>query len=227
MIVVRLMVCVPALNSWVPEFGGSLWALGCYVHQHPRVDDDLVIENVGLASIRGSNIVLNRMRLARMAIDAGATHLLWIDADMVFPETTAHRLLRHRLPVVACNCIKKSKEYHPVAFSTPTMEPGSEVSPFGAGGEVKTGLEKVGAVGFGVMLTAAEVFSRIAYPWFGHAWVKEGNGVRGIFEDGWFCARLNDAEIGLYVDNDLSLEVGHYGGCIYRHGGWDVCEAER
>ena len=67
----------------------------------------------------------------------GATHVLWLDADMTFPPDTALRLLKHERDIVAANYVTR------VAPSRPTARrDGQYVSSIDA-----TGLEQVDHVG--------------------------------------------------------------------------------
>jgi hypothetical protein len=65
------------------------------------------------------------------------------------------------------------------------------------------------------MLIAMDVFEKISAPWFATPWIKD----RGCFmgEDSFFCQRLHEAGIPLFIDHDLSKQVGHIGTFEYRH----------
>ncbi len=54
-----------------------------------------------------STILLNqRERLLEQAKKVNSDYVLWIDSDMMFPSTTAVRLLEHNKDIVACNYTK-------------------------------------------------------------------------------------------------------------------------
>ena len=61
-------------------------------------------------------LLTQRERLATQAVGLNADYMLWLDSDMVFPATTAVRLLAHTEPVVAGNYIRRQKPYKGVAY---------------------------------------------------------------------------------------------------------------
>ena len=65
-----------------------------------------------------STILLNqREKLIENAKDIKCDYVLWLDSDMMFPSTTALRLLAHNKDVVACNYMKRSKPLKTVAYT--------------------------------------------------------------------------------------------------------------
>jgi hypothetical protein len=63
-------------------------------------------------------LLTQRARLAAEAQAIGAEYMLWLDSDMIFPATTALRLLAHNEPVVACNYIRRQLPAKGVAYET-------------------------------------------------------------------------------------------------------------
>lgn len=233
-----VMVATPSGSSWVADFAMSLAAMQGYFSNEllPGVER----QRMGTVNPRSSDLIMSRTGCVQTALTAGATHILWLDSDMLFPANTLHRLFAHRKPVVAGNYAGKAKHHQVTAQNEHYPRPNGEDAVFSLG---KTGLEHVKRAGMGCMLVACEVFYRIDYPFFGHSWHWMGDGEpktrikdpktfpwtswKGAFEDWFFCKRLEDGGIPLLVDHDLSNELGHYGGCVYRHGGWDNCDAGR
>lgn len=175
---------------------------------------------VDLSNPIGSDLVSVRTLGAREAIERGATHILWVDSDMIMPDDSALRLLSHNLPIVAVNYVMKRKEMLPV-----TSIDGERISSVG-----RSGIEKIDGTGMGLMMTNVEIYHKMKFPWFGHRWFpNEGTSCIGVpknmeewpasFEDAYFCDRARQSGIDIYVDHDLSLQTGHYGGCVYyQHG---------
>ena len=187
----------------------------------------LVTERAGvgvtIVNPRGSDLIGVRTTGVRAALENGATHILWVDSDMIMPEDAALRLMAHGLPVVAANYVMKTMDFAPVSFSSS----GDRVFSID-----KTGLEEVATTGMGLFLTAATIYEKLRYPWFGHRWFFAGDkdpvqigapekweDWPASYEDAYFCDRIKEAGYKVYIDHDLSLKVGHYGGCIYYHGG--------
>lgn len=140
------------------------------------------------------------------AIRRGMTHLLWLDTDMSFPRTAAMQLMAHDVPVVGCNYLTRRQGSRKF---TALREDGTTVETT----ERSTGLEAVGALGFGCLLMRVESVSRLHRPWFRHG-LNEHLGDVG--EDIMFCRALRDAGHTIYLDHDLSKELGHVGTYTYR-----------
>lgn len=159
---------------------------------------------VTLGLIQSTYVHVGRERFLAGAINQGATHVLWLDTDMTFPRDTAIRLAAHDQPIVACNCVMKTD---PPLFTA--QRDGQRV----ATRPDSHGLEAVDSVGMAVMLMRLDVVAHLSQPWFGH-----GLNVAGadIGEDIMFCQALRDAGYDIYIDHDLSKEIGHIGQYTYR-----------
>jgi hypothetical protein len=146
------------------------------------------------------------------ALAANRTHLLFIDSDQTFPANLVHLLARHGKNVVACNVATK------VIPSSPTAR---NFNPNYAGGDVvftnaeSKGLEKVWRIGTGVMLLNLQVMKHIPKPWFETIWWPPINDFMG--EDWYFCQKLEEAGVQLWIDHDVSKEIGHIGTYTYGH----------
>lgn len=154
-----------------------------------------------------SNVVRARTELVRVALEWGADHLLWLDSDQTFPASTLTRLLGIGQPIVGCNISTRAEPCQPNArdaggqpiFTTPDAA---------ARGVV----QEVGWLGFGVLLTAAEVFAKLPEPWF---LMPEEQGVI-VGEDYYFCRQARAAGYRIYADHALSMQVGHIGERVFR-----------
>jgi hypothetical protein len=63
-------------------------------------------------------ILLNqRETLIEKAKEVKSDYVLWLDSDMMFPDTTALRLLSHNKDIVSCNYMKRSKPMNTVAYT--------------------------------------------------------------------------------------------------------------
>jgi hypothetical protein len=138
-----------------------------------------------------------RQQCASVALQTGASHLLFIDADMRFPANTLDRLLAHDLELVAANYVQRTMP----EWWTARLE-GHSVSSVG-----QTGLQAVDSVGCGVMLIRASVFGKIPRPWFDTPY----DGVQHLGEDLTFCRHAQAHGIPVWVDHDLSQEGRHQG----------------
>lgn len=133
----------------------------------------------------------------------GATHVLWLDTDMSFPAETAIRLAMHEQPIVGCNYVVRQ------ASGLFTAQRGDDRVPTH---DDSTGLEAVDAIGFGVVLMRTDMVAALERPWFRHGLNAQGG---DIGEDIMFCRALRAAGHTIYIDHDLSKEIGHVGQHTY------------
>lgn len=140
---------------------------------------------------QGTILPNQRTQLVRQALQAHASHVLFIDSDMRFPPDTLERLLAHKLDVVGANCKHRQANKWTAQVSS----------------RGKTGLRKVKQLGFGVTLIRMDAFMRIPEPWFATPF----NGNEFIGEDIFFCDKFQKAGLEIYIDHDLSQEVKHTG----------------
>ncbi len=154
-----------------------------------------------------SNVVRARTELARIALEWGADHLLWLDSDQTFPARALTRLLSIGQPIVGCNISTRAEPCQPNARDH-AGRPIFTTAEAAAGGIV----QEVGWLGFGLLLTAAEVFAKVPQPWF--LMPDEQGTIVG--EDYYFCRQARAAGYKIYADHALSMQVGHIGERVFR-----------
>ena len=149
-----------------------------------------------------------RQKLVMRAVQKGCTHLLWLDSDMRFPADVFHRLWNRGKRVVGINySTRNPPDLKPV---THKFIPAPQEMPVRCYTLPDSeGIEKVEALGFGAVLMDIGVFADTQLPWFEFAWAPERKGYIG--EDVYFCQKLKDAGIDVYVDHDLSKLCAHIG----------------
>jgi hypothetical protein len=148
-------------------------------------------------------LLTQRARLAAEAQAIGAEYMLWVDSDMIFPATTALRLLAHNEPVVACNYIRRQLPAKGVAYET--IGDWENPLPF----EPQDELVPVEGIGMGCMLVKTSILQEIPKPWFEFHWTEESNDHLG--EDMDFCMKMADAGYTVKIDTNLSMEIRHLG----------------
>ena len=163
----------------------------------------------GIRNVRGSVIWKQRSDLVETAIKDGYTHLLFVDTDQTFPANTLRRLLAHKKPVVACNVAVKKFPSNPTARN---LVNGDVRMVFTT--EKSTGLEEVWRIGTGIMLIDLSIMDKVEKPWFKVSWGGEGE---QYGEDWWFCSQIQKAGFPIFIDHDLSWDVGHLGFIEYDH----------
>lgn len=189
----RLAIAVPALSNVPAVFANDLALLYAETRNS--------IPQTTLAMMVGTFVHHAREKLLHdMASLWGATHILWLDADMTFPPDAALRLLAHDKEVVAANYVTRVPPSRPTA-----VRDGKFISSSG-----QSGLEEVDHVGMGVFLLNTSVVRDLPSPRFWYDSPTET-------EDVYFCRLLRNAGQTIYIDHDLSQEVGHIGLHTYRH----------
>lgn len=166
-------------------------------------------QRVSLSSVMSSNLVDNRERLLRGAVEhpTKPTHALFLDCDMIFAADLLHKLINRNLPIVGINYAAKILPSNPVAVAEDGMThvPTKPTS---------VGVEKVGHTGFGAMLLDLSVIRNIPEPWFGMPWIAESK--QPMAEDVFFCRQMRNLGIDIHIDHDASRGVYHEG--MFRFG---------
>lgn len=204
----RLVIGIPSGTDWKADFGMSLAGLVAdFSSPIPGASSQML----RVHNVKGSILSRSRQKLISDAIKGKATHVLFIDSDMIFPSTLFRELFRHMKPVVAANCATKMLPSSPTARLRGDKLAGVPLYT----DEDSTGLVEVWRVGTGVMLIDLEIFANLPGPWFDIRWEEQLNDYVG--EDWTFCEKLEKAKIPIYVDQDVSKEIGHIGALTYRH----------
>lgn len=134
-----------------------------------------------------------RTQLALRALDWGSDYLLWIDSDQIFPNDGLLQLMTRDKPIVAGNYQSRN---------------GGEPTALDFEGKPvprRSGVEEVGAVGFGFCLMKTPILHQIPQPWFFTKIGPDGDCVLG--EDVHFCNQARGAGVKVFIDHDL--DIGH------------------
>jgi glycosyltransferase involved in cell wall biosynthesis len=151
-----------------------------------------------------STILLNqRERLLEKAKEVKSDYVLWLDSDMMFPSTTAIRLLNHNKDIVACNYMKRTNEKKTVAYKN-LGDWNSWLRM-----DVKNNLEEVEGVGMGCMLMKTDVFENIRKPYFEFTYKEDTQDFFG--EDFNLQKKLRDLGYKILIDTLLSVDIKHIG----------------
>ena len=129
---------------------------------------------------------------------------------MTFPQDMVGRLLAHDKEIVAANCARRRMPTGPTAQNYD--ENGKRQAVYTM--PESTGLEEVGSIGTGIMLIKREVFEGMSEPWFDMPW-QSTRGYMG--EDVFFCKKAQELGYKVYIDHDVSKEIGHIGTFEFRH----------
>ena len=207
-----ILVAIPTGRSgWSPEFTFSLIAMLMRpIAASLGLDAEPVIH---WQYWRSSNLVQNRHNLAREAQELAVSHVLWLDDDMTFPPDTLERLLRPRLAIIGANCTTRAMPIIPTAVK-------NDQRIISAG---RHGLESIDQFGMAVVLTERQVFDKIPLPWFKMEWDPRYPDTY-CSEDMYFCRKAKACGFRVWIDHDLSNQIGHIGEMTFDHSMVDATE---
>lgn len=187
---IRVVIGIPATEMMKAKTAHAVGAL--ILESGDKIIDFLLIQSCDIAS--------SRTWLAKQALEKNATHLLFIDSDMLFPSDTLEQLLARDKDIIGVEYHKRKFPLETVTAYMPDEEK-SETEPF-----------KVGIAGTGIMLIKTDVFKN---PYLDKNWFSFGrnaNGENVIGEDGWFCNTARDVGYDIWVDPVIKvLHLGEYG----------------
>lgn len=224
----KLMICIPSGNTWEGLTGKCIAeAMAQFQATKFRTPDGEEIDKeIALTNITGSHLPDQRHKCVFAALEADATHMVFVDSDVTFPADAFVRMILHKLPVVAANFPRHQIPTTTTAYvdTTDNIAKGDDRLPEPAqdyvgplfSPEDASGLIEVQSVGTGLMMIAMPVFDIIATPWFCFE-PQPPNGMRQIGEDVFFCRQCRKKDIPIIVDQDLSKNCGHLGQIEFSH----------
>ncbi len=142
-----------------------------------------------------ASIPMARYIGVRQAVNAYASHVLFVDSDMVFPDNSLRVLLEYDKAIVGVTYSKRQEGSEQVgkindkALITPAR------------------LRSAEHLGMGLMLIETNVFNRIPQPYFK---VTFNNG-NFETEDQYFCRKAQEDGLTIWCDVELSKHVKHIG----------------
>ena len=210
---IKLAICIPVYGDCKSKFTMSLASAIAYFYEADIQDADgnQVPRMAETFMVSCSMLVEGRTRLVAEALAWGATHMLWMDADHVFPRDAIPVLLAHDKEIVGCNYSRRLWPTAPTAYKD---------------GLVYTTLEKakdrvveeVEHLGFGLCLMNMSVFDKLQLWADEHAngnflplfKFEEKPDLTGfIGEDVYFFRKCRAAGVTVWCDHALSWDVGH------------------
>lgn len=152
-----------------------------------------------VSNIRSSILPVSRSILVERAQDNKSDYILFLDSDMVFPPDTLTRLLAHNKDIVCATYCRREGSTEPMGCTAEwqAIHPNA------------VGVGEAGRVPMGVMLIRMSVFDKMTKPYFRWA-INEGKS-EIVGEDVEFCDRARALGYKVWVDMELSRQVGHIG----------------
>lgn len=201
----KVSICIPSRGEMEIGTAFDLAVMCAYDSRHRDGQQ-------AIYTVAGTLIFDQREKLAAEALKEGADYILWIDADMRFPKNTIDILMAHDKPIVGVNATTRTAPVRGTAKNLTIDFEKQENTWDTIISKDRTDLEKVTAVGCGVMLVKREVFENTPRPWF---WFEQLPGGKLLGEDVYFCVKAQDAGFDTYLDHNLSNAIGHVGSYTY------------
>ncbi len=189
----KVAVCYPSGDMVHADFALALAGLCLSVHPI----ETTVVNTKSSIVAEARNIAVQR------AQEANADYLLFLDSDMVFPQSVLHRLLIHQKDIVGAVYTKRVPPYDLLGTMLTSAEPpGAD------------GLVEMLRLPTGCLLIRMAVFEKLTKPYFQFGVDPEQGALLG--EDYVFCDRARLAGYRLWADFSLSQEIGHLGQKVCR-----------
>lgn len=201
----KIAVCVASSGHCKTQFAMSLAALMAYFHSKPLAPEE-PDQYIGQFLVESSGLAHNQHQLVLRAKEWKATHILWVEDDMMFPPDSLHQLYARRQRWVGANYPMRAGP--PFEFTALGMDKKRVYT-----GPQSTGLERCLYTGYGVTLMDITIFDEIGPPpWFEMAWVGDNHYAT---TDAYLAEKVRKAGIPIYVDHDLSQKIGHVGHHVF------------
>jgi hypothetical protein len=198
----NVVICVPSTGTWVSGFGHALAIMVAdFMTWRPEGCRSKFVQ---ILTQDSSMLVQSRYDLVKSALRYDATHVLFLDSDMIFPKDLLQQMLLRDKDVLGLNCTTRGWPVTHIAH-------GFDQQLIDSRG--KRGLERVQQVGLAVMLIKAHVLKKLRPPFFMMEWVPDTGGYCG--EDIYFCQVLQADNFDVWVDHDLSQDILHVGRMAY------------
>ncbi len=141
-----------------------------------------------------------RNKIVEDALKIGASHLIMMDIDQVYPSNTIIKLLSHRLPIVGCLVHRRYPPFDPLIMR-------GEINKYQTIKNYPEGLIEVDATGTGCLLFDMKIFRKMPAPWFKFRQNPDHTKSGVVGEDIGFCSDLKKAGHRIFVDT--TLKCGH------------------
>ena len=173
----RIVIGVPSHGDWKASFGIALSQMCMATLKHGD-------KEVSVVGSIGSMLSKQRHDLVMAARAQEATHLLFLDSDIIFPDDALDQLLFWDKPVVGASYPTKTIPSMPT-----TRKWKNNRWEFVFTNKKSEDLERVDRLPTGCLLVEMGVFEQIRQPWFEFTWTGEEDLYQG--EDWGFCERID------------------------------------
>lgn len=182
-----IAILIPSSSTWESAFGRCLANLIGQLGYHKVPHTTLNIE--------GSILPQSRQKLLEFACEH--QYALCLDSDMTFPMDLVPRLMKHEKPIVVANYVTRP----PSSFVC------HDIQGVRMDSRQKVGIEQASRVALGCALIDMKYIKNLPKPWFNFKWLEDKQDFGG--EDYYFSDLCSTNGIEMWVDHDLSHQVGH------------------
>lgn len=157
----------------------------------------------------------NRNEGVNIARDMKASHIFFLDDDVICPPDVLIRLVKHDVSVVSANMLYRCPPFNAYMYDQTDGEGRTALIELPEHKEGKDPLRVVDTVGAGALLIKTDVFNDLRFPWW-----EINQSIKT--DDILLCKKLKDKGIPIYYD--LSTYVGHISECTvwpcFEDGEW-------
>jgi GT2 family glycosyltransferase len=162
---------------------------------------------------KGTYIDKNKCELVEIAKKAGVTHIMQIDADVIFSPFAIEQLVAHDKDIVGasynfkCFQLPDAKEFGVASAVKLFGEHGEPINP--PPGGLPSELFKCYGLPGGFVLIKMSIFDKLEMPYFANVWEP----TRYVGEDIYFCEKARKAGFDIWCDP--TIKVYHVGPYLY------------
>lgn len=241
----KIAIALPVLDVMSTDCALSVMALAFRRVYDKRFDKRLA--DIALIHAKGSIIPHARRNLVEQSLAMGASHIFFIDSDIVLPIDALDRLLSHHKDIVLASYMRRYPERNGEHLIGLALTDGPK----------HPTLTPMATAPLGCALIRLSVFDAIAQPWFSynftgepiegipcpasydtpepHRWTADTSDgvvrcakcsmkqsevpayVADMSEDVNFCARAREAGFDIWLDPQLTKQIGHAGTVIHKY----------
>ena len=202
----HVVIAIPKGRNYQDGFVKSLLALLLYEKASNLYSISITFaEEPSKDLSKYEDVAEKRRKLLSDAITSGASHILYLDDDMMFSPNTLRRLMSHKAPFVSGLGFMRKKPFYPTIFTTTTTRSNGIVTekynyildypdePF-----------TVDGVGMFCCLIDLSIVPKLRTPWFETGGITKDS---KISEDISFSRRLWEAGVPILIDPNI--KTGH------------------
>lgn len=182
--------------SWPVYFCRSLFELYNYTNQ--------IGINAHMRTFSSTEVQQMRNHCCLFAIENKFDYVFMLDDDMTYPIDSIERLIKHNKDFVVGSATQRVPPFLPTQYKNAEAKNFKNESNriFVKKGDKK--LVKIGSTGVVGALIKTSVFKKLKSPFFKITYKK--NGVNIIGSDTYFCIRMNEKNIKMYLDPAINYK---------------------